>query len=191
MSSTRLTPQLLAALRAPEAAERDAAFDQLAEAMLDPLYWHARRLVVVHEDAEDVVQESFVKAYDALPDFCGDEAADLTAWLYRIVTNTACTLLRARHRRRGLIRPLDEAGRELATKVAEECGPDADRALVRLQQEVLALPAKQRMVFNLRYYDALSYAQIARVLDTRETNLRVIYHHAVERLKKRLKQEEL
>lgn len=182
MEATRDIPaEELSALRNP--ATRRGAFDRLVGAYLRPLYWHARRLVVVHEDAEDVVQETFIRAYDKIDTFRGG-AGELGAWLYRIATNTALTALR--RRRPGLFSSLDDVGRILASRVAEECGEDADRTLVRFQQAILELPLKQRLVFNLRYYDQMPYAQIARVLGQREETLKVNYHHAVQKLKEKL-----
>ena len=178
METTRdISAEELAALRDPGA--RRGAFDRLVGAYLRPLYWHARRLVVVHEDAEDVVQKTFVRAYDG--------SDEMGAWLYRIATNTALTLLR--RRKTGLFASLDEVSRTLAGRVAEECGEDADQMQVRFQQAVLELPLKQRLVFNLRYYDGMSYRQIARVLGQREQTLKVNYHYAVQKLKEKLTQE--
>ena len=182
--SRQISDGLLAGLHDP--AVRREAFDAVVGAWLRPLYWHVRRLVVVHEDAEDVVQESFVKAYDALDSFRGG-AAELRVWLYRIATRTALSLLR--RRRRGLFSSLDDVSRELADRVSEECGDAAEEALVRFQQAVLNLPLRQRLVFNLRYSDGLSYAEIARILQQREPTLRVNYHHAVEKLKQILREE--
>lgn len=185
MEATRDIPaEELSALRNP--ATRRGAFDRLVGAYLRPLYWHARRLVVVHEDAEDVVQETFIRAYDKIGTFRG-EAGELGAWLYRIATNTALTMLR--RRRPGLFSSLDDVSRILASRVAEECGEDADRTLVRFQQAILELPLKQRLVFNLRYYDRMPYGQIARVLGQREETLKVNYHHAVQKLKEKLTRE--
>lgn len=116
--------------------------------------------------------------------------AGATRWghgLYRIATNTALTLLR--RRKTGLFASLDEVSRTLAGRVAEECGEDADQMQVRFQQAVLELPLKQRLVFNLRYYDGMSYRQIARVLGQREQTLKVNYHYAVQKLKEKLTQE--
>lgn len=180
-----ITPALVEALR--DAARRNEAFDRLTAAMLRPLYWHIRRLVVVHEDAQDACQECFVKAYDGLEAFRGG-ADELRAWLYRIATRAALTLLR--RRRRSLFASLDEVGRELVVRVADEAGPDADRALVRLHEAVLELPLKQRLVFNLRYFDDLPYAAIARILGEREQTLKVNYHYAVEKLKTKLANHE-
>ena len=185
MEETRDIPaEELSALRNP--ATRRGAFDRLVGAYLRPLYWHARRLVVVHEDAEDVVQETFSRASDKIGTFRGG-AGELGAWLYRIATNTALTMLR--RRRPGLFSSLDDVSRILASRVAEECGEDADRTLVRFQQAILELPLKQRLVFNLRYYDRMPYGQIARVLGQREETLKVNYHHAVQKLKEKLTRE--
>lgn len=182
---TDITPALTEALR--DTATRNEAFDRLTAAMLRPLYWHIRRLVVIHEDAEDACQECFVKAYDNIGSFRGS-ADELRAWLYRIATRAALTQLR--RRRRSFFTPLDEVGRELAGRVADEAGPDADQALVRLHEAVLELPLKQRLVFNLRYFDSLPYAEIARILDQREETLKVNYHYAVEKLKTKLRSYE-
>lgn len=191
-----ITEQAFAGLLDP--ATRQAAFDEMVGAMLRPLYWHVRRLVVVHEDAEDVVQETFVKAYDALGTFRGG-TAELRIWLYRIATNTALTLLR--QRRRNLFMSIDDVSRELADRVADQgvaglaggsegegqaAGEGLDAMPVRIQQALLRLPLRQRLVFTLRYYDELPYGEIARILGQREATLRVHYHYAVERLKKRL-----
>ena len=185
MEETRDIPaEELSALRNP--ATRRGAFDRLVGAYLRPLYWHARRLVGVHEDAEDVVQETFIRAYDKIGTFRGGAGA-LGAWLYRIATNTALTMLR--RRRPGLFSSPDDVSRILASRVAEECGEDADRTLVRFQQAILELPLKQRLVFNLRYYDQMPYGQIARVLGQREETLKVNYHHAVQKLKEKLTRE--
>lgn len=185
METTRdIAAEELTALRAPET--RRGAFDRLVGAYLRPLYWHARRLVVVHEDAEDVVQETFIRAYDKIGTFRGG-SDELGAWLYRIATNTALTMLR--RRKPGFFTSLDEVSRTLASRVAEESGEDADLSLVRFQQAILALPLKQRLVFNLRYYDRMPYAQIARVLGQREETLKVNYHYAVRKLKEKLTQE--
>ena len=166
---------------------RGAAFGQLLERCITPLYWHARRLVVVHEDAEDVVQETFLRAYKGIDRFRGDGAA-LRAWLYRIATNRALSLLGKR--RRSLLTPLDAVSRPLAARVSEQSDPDTDALLVRFQQAVLRLPLKQRLVFNLRYYDRMPYAQIAEVLHQQERNLRVNYHLAVGSLKRQLTEQQ-
>ena len=112
-------------------------------------------------------------------------------WFWRCVCcKRRRFLLRPLRRRRpGLFSSLDDVSRILASRVAEECGEDADRTLVRFQQAILELPLKQRLVFNLRYYDRMPYGQIARVLGQREETLKVNYHHAVQKLKEKLTRE--
>lgn len=184
ITTSELTEELVAQLR--DCATRRAAFDRVVTLLLRPLYWHVRRLVVVHEDTEDAIQETFVRAYDALDTFRGS-GAELRAWLYRIATN--CALTQLRRRRRSLLTSLDEVSRELAERVADESPATADRDLVTLQRAVLGLPLRQRLVFTLRYYDGLPYGEIARILGQREATLRVHYHHAVEKLKHKLMRE--
>lgn len=179
-------PDEIAALRNP--LTRNEAFDQLVDRMMKPLYGYARRIVVDGDDAEDVVQEAFIKAYDRIGSFRGDTTA-LNAWLYRITTNAALSLLR--HRSRSIFSSLDRVGHELSARVEEESREEADRLEIRFQQAVLELPVKQRLVFNLRYWDELSYAEIAVVLGQKEATLKVNYHYAVEKLKEKLKQEVL
>ncbi|WP_295935520.1 RNA polymerase sigma factor [uncultured Alistipes sp.] len=183
-TTSHIHTEELIALRDP--ATRRAAFDRLVGEYLRPLYWHARRLVVGHEDAEDIVQETFIRAYDKVDTFRGGYE-ELNAWLYRIATNMALTTLR--RRKTGFFSSLDDVGKALAGRVAEESGQDADQLLVRFQQAVLELPLKQRLVFNLRYYEEMPYEQIAGVLGQREQTLKVNYHHAVRKLKEKLKQE--
>lgn len=179
-----ITTGLLAGLRDP--ASRREAFGVLAQTALPPLYHHIRRLVVVREDAEDAVQELFVRAYDGIESYRGG-ADEFGAWLYRIATNVALTTLR--RRKRWLFASTDSVSRTLAERVAEESSPDADRMAVRLQEEVLRLPERQRLVFNLRYYDELSYEQIGSILDMRADTAKANYHHATRRLKDKILSE--
>lgn len=181
MQTQPITPEHLDRLRDP--TTRGQAFDTLTGIYLRPLYWHARRLVVIHEEAEDVVQESFVRVYDRIGGFRGG-VAELTAWLYRITTNVAISSLR--RRRRNLFTSLDQVSRELATQVADHAVEEADVLLVRLQQAILELPLQQRLVFNLRYYDQLPYAQIAQVLGRSEQTLKVNYHYAEQTIRKKM-----
>lgn len=178
----------------PTAAElrdrmtRSEAFDRLVRTMLQPVYWHIRRLVVLHDDAQDATQNAFVKTFEHIESFRGGDG-ELRAWIYRIATNEALDTLR--HRRRSIFSSIDDVSRELAGKVAAESTEDADRALVEFQQAALALPLKQRLVFNLRYYDELSYEQIAEITGSSVQTLKTNYHYAVEKLKKHIKATQL
>jgi len=144
------------------------------------LYWHIRRLVVSHDDAEDALQETFIKIFTRADSFRGDS---LEAWCYRIATNEALQLLR---KRTHAFQSLDSLSGELSEMVAAESAPGADRSAVLFQQAILQLSTQQRVAFNLRYYDELSYAQIAAITGKSENSLRTNYHYAVEKIKEYL-----
>lgn len=148
------------------------------------LYWYIRRIVVVHDDAEDALQETFLKIYDKAGAFRGDDSS-LLPWCYRIATNEALQLLRRRAR---LFQSLDSVSAELVGKLSDECATDADQTSVLFQQAVLQLTTQQRIVFNLRYYDELSYAEISKITQKSENSLRTNYSYAVNKIKEYLKE---
>lgn len=148
------------------------------------LYWHIRRLVVSHDDAEDALQETFIKIFTKADGFKGDEGS-LAAWFYQIATREALQLLR---RRAKPFQSLDSLGESLSELVAIESAPDADRTAVLFQQALMTLPTQQRIAFNLRYYDELPYEQIARITGKSEGTLRTNYHYSVEKIKQYLKE---
>lgn len=144
------------------------------------LYWYIRRLVVSHDDAEDALQETFLKIYTKAATFRGDDRS-LVAWFYRIATNEALQMLRRRTR---LFQRIDSLGEELSELVSAESAPDADRATVLFQKATMRLTTQQRIAFNLRYYDGLPYDQIAKITGRSEGSLRTNYHYAVNSIKK-------
>ena len=146
------------------------------------LYWHIRRLVVSHDDAEDALQETFIKIFTKADTFKGDS---LEAWCYKIATNEALMTLR---RRTHAFQSLDSLNGELANLVVTESAPDADRSAVLFQQAIMQLSTQQRIAFNLRYYDELPYDQISAITGKSEGTLRTNYHYAVEKIKEYLKE---
>ena len=165
------------------------AFDRLIEQYGDRLYWHIRRIVVNHEDAEDVLQESFAKAYTSIADFRGDTESSLTAWLYRIATNIAINVLRKR--KKWVFASLDSLRGDLLSTFEHEVEPSADEIVVKLQRAILALPTKQRLVFNMRYYDELSFEQISQATGDSVSTLKTNYHYAVKKVKEQVRVIEL
>ena len=161
------------------------AFDWLIEQYGDRLYWHIRRVVVSHEDAEDVLQETFAKAYTSIADFRGDTESSLTAWLYRIATNISIGALRKR--KRWAFSSLDSLRGDLLATFEYEVEPSSDEILVRLQKAILALPTKQRLVFNMRYYDELSFEQISQATGQSVSTLKTNYHYAVQKIKEQVR----
>lgn len=162
-------------------ASRDKGFLLLMDTYQKPLYWHIRRLVLSHEDAEDILQETFVNIYRFSGSFKGE--SKIFTWLYRIATNE-CT----RHFRKNK-NWLKNAELLTDRMLGDYSGNDAENSeamLVKFQQAILKLPEKQRLVFNLRYYDDLSYEEIAQILDSSVNTLKTNYHYASGKIKQYL-----
>lgn len=161
------------------------AFDLLIEQYGDRLYWHIRRMVVQHEEAEDVLQETFVRAYVSISNFRGDTESSLISWLYKIATNLAINALR-RHKK-WAFSSLDSVRGDLLATFEHEVEPSADEIAVRLQKAILALPTKQRLVFNMRYYDELSFEQISQITGQSVSTLKTNYHYAVKKVREQVR----
>lgn len=177
----KITAELIAQLKSNEVG----AFDLLIEQCGDRLYWHIRRMVVQHEEAEDILQETFTRAFLSIADFRGDTEGSLIAWLYRIATTLAIRALRKR--KRGIFSSLDSVRGDLLATFEHEVDPSADEIVVRLQKAVLSLPTKQRLVFNMRYYDELSFEQISQATGQSVSTLKTNYHYAVQKIKEQVK----
>jgi RNA polymerase sigma-70 factor (ECF subfamily) len=143
------------------------------------LYWHIRRTVIGHDDAEDAVQETSIKIWTNLDSFKGN-ASQLKAWIYRIATNEALQVLR---KRTTFMQSIDSIGEELNRTLIAENQLDGNKAEGLLQEALLKLPTQQRIAFNLRYYDELTYEQIAEITGKKVGNLKTNYHFAVEKIR--------
>lgn len=159
---------------------RERGFKMLMDTFQEPIYNYIRRLVVSHEDAEDVLQEVFIRVFRNFEQFRNESS--LSTWIYRIATNESLRLL---NRRKGeKIVSSDEIHEELVSKLRVSEYVDYENELaVKFQEAILSLPEKQRLVFNLRYYDELDYDQIERILETKAETLKVNYHYAKEKIK--------
>ena len=157
----------------------ESGFRMLVEKFQSPMYWHIRRLSVSHDDAEDVLQETFIKIFRHLDDFRAESS--LSTWIYRIATNEC---LRFLNRRKEEAVSTEEVQAELMNKLMASEYVDYDNAMeVKFQQAILTLPEKQRLVFNLRYYDELKYEEISRITDTKVETLKANYYFAKEKIK--------
>ena len=158
-------------------------FNALVKQYQEPLYWHIRRLVVNHEDARDILQDTLLQAWRSMASLRDERA--LKAWLYKIATN-GCY----RHLNRNRERPLstEEVSTLLLGRLESSSYVDYEQeAEVKFQQALLTLSEQQRAVFTLRYYDEMPYDEIAEVLDSTPASLRVSYHHAEQRIRDYLK----
>lgn len=142
-----------------------------------PVYWHIRRLVVAHADAEDAAQEAFIRIYKAFPTH--DRASSLAAWIYRIATNEALRLIERRKKAQPSV-DIDDA--KAALPFADEYVDYSDLEAVRLQKAILSLPEKQQLAFNLRYYDDMNYDEIAAVIGSSAASAKQNYHVAKQKI---------
>ncbi len=176
--------QLLAMLKS--ATDRDRGYRLLMDKYGSKLYWHIRRIVVAHEDAEDAMQETAINVFSSIDKF--EQKSSLGTWLYRIATNEALRVLR---RRTGFFQSIDSLGDTLVEKLEDEAGIDADATAVLFQKALLQLPTQQRLAFNLRYYDEMPYEEIAKITGKNVNTLKTNYHFAVSKIKNYLKENSL
>ena len=144
----------------------------------EPVYWHIRRLVVNHADAQDATQETFVRIFRSFSQYSGE--GTFKGWIFRIATNEALRLL-GRNQGKATL-SLDETATVTFTMKADDYFDYSDVEAVRLQKAILTLPAKQQLAFNLRYYDDLSYKEISAVIGSTEASAKANYHFAKEKI---------
>ena len=156
---------------------REAAFTSILKKYQEKLYWHIRRMVLDHDDANDVLQNMFIKVWKALDNFRED--SQLYTWLYRIATNECLTFLE-QQKKRNHVSLNPESG--LSNKLKADSNFDANKLEWKLQLGIQQLPEKQRLVFNLRYYDEMPYEEMSKVLETSEGALKASYHHAAKKI---------
>lgn len=173
--------ELLAQFRNPVTKEK--AFTAIIKKYQEKLYWHVRRMVIEHEDANDVLQNVFIRVWNGLENFREDSR--LYTWLYRIATNESLTYLEQQKKRSAVSMSEVESG--LSNKIKADKFFDPNRLEWKLQLAIQQLPEKQRLVFNLRYYDEMPYEEMSKVLDTSEGALKASYHHAVKKIEDYIK----
>src|ERR1700753_1635781 len=157
---------------------RNEAFNLLLKKYQQKLYWHIRRMVIDHDDADDLIQDTFVKVWKNLPGFRSD--AQLYTWMYRIATNECITFLNKKKQKNNI--PLDDVAYELAETLADSSYFNGDQAQLKLQEALLTLPEKQRLVFNMKYYDDMKYEEMSQVLGTSVGALKSSFHLAVKKI---------
>jgi RNA polymerase sigma factor (sigma-70 family) len=168
--------ELLVQFRNP--ATKEAAYTAIIRKYQEKLYWHVRRIVVEHEDANDVLQNAFIRVWNALENFRED--SQLYTWLYRIATNECLSFLEQKKRKSSVSLSDDE--NSLTGSIRAEKDFDPSKIEWKLQLAIQQLPEKQRAVFSLRYYDEMPYNEMSKVLDTSEGALKASYHHAVKKI---------
>ncbi len=163
-------------LRDPE-TQRDE-FSRIVAEYSERLYWHIRKMVMVHEDANDVLQNTFIKAWLNIENFRGE--AKLSTWIYKIAVNECITFLKKQRSVNNV--SLDDADVYLLQTLKADDYFDGDEIDEKLQKAILSLPEKQRLVFTMRYNDELKYEEMSEILGTSVGALKASYHHAVKKI---------
>ncbi|NDV82373.1 RNA polymerase sigma factor [Bacteroides sp. 51] len=172
--------EVLALLQDKETQKQ--GFEMIVREYSEQLYWQIRRMVLSHEDANDLLQNTFVKAWVNIDYFRAD--AKLSTWLYRIALNECLTFLN-KQRATGTV-AIDDPEASVIQKLESDPYFSGDRVQLLLQKALLALPEKQRMVFNLKYYQEMKYEEMSEILGTSVGALKASYHHAVKKIEKYL-----
>ncbi len=175
---------LLNAIRNPQTVRQ--GFASLVATFSERLYWQIRKMVLSHDDANDILQDVFVKAWINLENFRGD--AKLTTWLYRIAINESITFLNKKRNQNNL--SIDDDDSYLANMLEGDEYFDGDEAALLLQKAILTLPEKQRLVFQMKYFDEMKYDEMSEILGTSVGALKASYHHAVKKIEKFLGEED-
>jgi RNA polymerase sigma-70 factor (ECF subfamily) len=170
--------ELLTLFKMPD--EKEHAFRLIVLKFQERLYWHVRKILIDHDDTDDVLQNTFIKAWGSLEGF--RQESGLFTWLYRIATNESLTFLNQK-RRRSLL-SLDKVEKQLSDALDTDGYFNGDELQMKLQKALLTLPEKQRIVFNMKYFDDMKYEDMAMILQTSVGALKASYHHAVKKIEK-------
>ena len=170
--------QLIEQLRDPQRCRK--AFNEVIKIYTEPLYWQIRKMVIDHEDANDVLQNTFIKAWSSIENFRGE--AKLSTWLYKIAINESITFINIEKQRNNV--SLDDDDSFLINSLASDEWFDGDDLRLELQKAINSLPEKQRLIFNMRYFDDMKYEDMSEILGTTVGALKASYHHAVKKIEK-------
>ncbi|NDW19369.1 RNA polymerase sigma factor [Dysgonomonas sp. 216] len=154
------------------------AFSLLVKEYSEQLYWQIRKIVLSHDDANDVLQNTFIKVWNNIGSFRGE--SKLLTWLYKIATNESITFLNKQRTQNNI--PLDDEENFMYSKLESDPYFDGDEAQKKLQKAILTLPEKQRIVFNMKYFDDMKYEEMSDILETSVGALKASYHHAVKKI---------
>jgi RNA polymerase sigma factor (sigma-70 family) len=172
--------ELLEQFRSPGGDKRHYAFNLIVKKYQQRLYYHIRKMVIDHDDTDDLLQNVFIKVWNSLDGFRED--SQLFTWMYRIATNECLTHLK--NKRKRFFLPIADVEHELTGMLNSGENFSADKLQLKLQQAILSLPEKQRLVFNMRYYDEIKYEEMSAMLGTSVGALKASYHHAVQKIEK-------
>lgn len=172
--------QFIKALTSPETQE--VAFKKLLADYKERLYWHIRKIVITHEDANDVLQNTFIKVFENIDKFKGN--SNIYTWMYKIATNESLNFLVKKSKQLGISN--QELIEKRTDKLESDVYFDGDEMQLKLQKVISTLPEKQRLIFNMRYFEEMKYEKMSEVLETSVGGLKASYHHAVKKIKSKI-----
>lgn len=175
--------QILLLIQTP--SKREEGFRLLLQQYQERLYWHIRRLVINHEDTNDILQNVLIKVYRCISTFEGK--AQLYTWLYRIATNETITFLNKKNKKRTI--SLEQKTLDLANMLVADEYFNGENVQIKLQQAILYLPEKQKLVFSMRYFEEMPYQEISAILETSVGALKASYHHAVKKIERHIRND--
>jgi len=176
--------QILDSLKDP--SKKELAFRHLISKYKERLYWHIRKILLNHDDTDDVLQNTFIKIWNGLDSFRAESS--LFTWLYRIATNESITFLNQRKRK--MMSSLTDENEYLIGNLESDSYFDGDEWQLILQKAIATLPEKQRLVFNMKYFDEIKYEEMSEILSTSVGALKASYHHAVKKIEEYVKSHE-
>ena len=176
--------ELVELLQAP--SEKEEVFRTLVSTYKERLYWHIRNIVKSHDDADDVLQNTFIKVFRNIDKFKGD--SKLYTWLYRIATNEAITYIKKRAKRQGITS--EELQQQTLERLETDVYFEGDAIQLQLQKAIATLPEKQQLIFNMKYFEEHTYEELSDILDTTVGGLKSSYHIAVKKIKAHLQTNE-
>jgi len=156
----------------------EIAFNQLVQKYQERLYWHIRKIVISHDDADDVLQNTMIKIWNSLSDFRSESG--LFTWLYRIATNESLSFLKLKKKKS--FAPWVDVEQRMSDGLEADPWFNGDEIQLKLQQAILKLPEKQRIVFNMKYFEEMKYEKMSEILGTSVGALKASYHHAVKKI---------
>ena len=175
--------QIISDLR--NSKNHDLAFQALVDKYQERLYWHIRKMVIDHDDTDDILQDVFIKVWKNIEKFRED--SNLFTWLYKIATNECLNFLKRRKDKYKV--PMEDANQELYSKLDNSPHISGSAIQKKLQKALLGLPDKQRLVFNMKYFDEMKYEDISAVLETSVGALKASYHHALKKIEQYLTED--
>jgi RNA polymerase sigma-70 factor (ECF subfamily) len=164
---------------------KEKAFRVLISQYKERLYWHVRKIVISHDDADDVLQNTFIKIFKNIDKF--NEQSKLYSWMYRIATNESITFINKRAKQRNV--DISDYHEQLASTLESDIYFSGDEIQLILQKAIATLPQKQQLVFNMKYFDELKYDEMSEILETSVGALKASYFHAVKKIEKYIKSE--